>query len=133
MSVKGHIPEGDGLLAGLLLMEALAAANASLSDVLDQIADQAGRFYYRREDTPSNGLPKAELTARLLSRPPASLAGRPVAQINSRDGVKYILDDESWLLIRPSGTEPILRLYAEARSPEAVEALLAESRRLAGV
>jgi phosphomannomutase len=133
ISVKGHIPEGDGILAGLLLTEALATAGASLSDVLDQIAGEVGRFYYRREDMPSNGVPKSELVAHLLKQPPATLAGQPVAQINSRDGVKYILEDDSWLLIRPSGTEPILRLYAEARSPEAVEALLAESRRLAGV
>jgi len=133
LSVRGHIPEGDGLLGGLLLLEALATSGLSLSALLAQIASEVGAFYYRRDDAPSNGMPKAELVAYLLRQPPATLAGQPVVQINSRDGVKYILADDSWLLIRPSGTEPILRLYAEARSPEAVEALLAESRRLVGV
>jgi alpha-D-glucose phosphate-specific phosphoglucomutase len=133
MSVRGHIPEGDGILAGLLLLEALAATGASLSGLLAQIANEVGHFYYRRDDAPSNGMAKAKLVEYLLNEPPTTLAGQTVAEINSRDGVKYILADDSWLLIRPSGTEPVLRLYAEARSPEAVEALLAESCRLAGI
>ena len=133
MSVRGHIPEGDGILASLLLLEALATAGVSLSDLLAQIAAEVGHFYYRRDDAHSNGMAKAELVAYLLDKPPATLGGQSVTGINSRDGVKYILADDSWLLIRPSGTEPVLRLYAEARSPEAVEALLAESRWLAGV
>ena len=62
---------------------------------------------------------------------PATLAGSPLASINFRDGVKYVLADNSWLLIRPSGTEPVLRVYAEAHSPETVQALLAEGRALA--
>ncbi|MBU0495906.1 MAG: phosphoglucomutase/phosphomannomutase family protein [Chloroflexi bacterium] len=133
MSIKGHIPEGDGLLAGLLLLEALASAGVSLSELLDQIANEVGRFYYRRHDAPSNGVPKLKLVEHLLNQPPTTLAGQSVVHINSRDGVKYILADDSWLLIRPSGTEPVLRLYAEARSPDMVEALLRESTRLAGV
>lgn len=133
MSVRGHIPEGDGILAGLLLLEALAVTGTSLSGMLDQIADAVGRFYYRRDDARSNGMGKSELVTHLLERPPTTLAGLAVREIDGQDGVKYTLSDDSWLLIRPSGTEPVLRLYAEARSPETVEALLVESRHLTGV
>ncbi len=76
---------------------------------------------------------KAELVARLKASAPARLCGVPVAQVLDTDGIKYVLKDDSWLLIRPSGTEPVLRIYAEAGSPEAVQGLLQEGARLAGV
>jgi phosphomannomutase len=64
---------------------------------------------------------------------PATLAGRSVTEVITLDGLKLVRDDASWLLLRPSGTEPLLRIYAEARSPEDVQALLAEGHRLVGV
>ena len=68
---------------------------------------------------------------KLVNLAPRTLADIPLASINTRDGVKYLLADYSWLLIRPSGTEPVLRVYAEAHTPETVERLLTEGRRLA--
>jgi phosphomannomutase len=67
----------------------------------------------------------------LLASSPGKIGGEPVADIISRDGVKYLMADDSWLLIRPSGTEPVLRVYAEGRSPEMVKALLAYGEKIA--
>ncbi|MGQ9765771.1 MAG: phosphoglucomutase/phosphomannomutase family protein, partial [Anaerolineae bacterium] len=98
-----------------------------LSDIMDQI----GQFHYARNDFKVRPFDKKSLVAGLAALAPARLAGIPLAAINTRDGVKYLLEDDSWLLIRPSGTEPVLRVYAEAHTPETVQALLAAGRALA--
>jgi phosphomannomutase len=90
-----------------------------------------GRFDYARNDFHTQPFAKATLVERLANTAPASLAGIPLARVNTLDGVKYLLAEDSWLLIRPSGTEPVLRVYAEAHSPETVQMLLAEGRTLA--
>jgi phosphomannomutase len=74
---------------------------------------------------------KKALVKQLVEMAPEELGGIAVASVNTRDGVKYLLADDSWLLIRPSGTEPVLRVYSEAHSEETVQALLAEGRKLA--
>ena len=126
ISMLGHIPEGDGLLMGLLLAEMVAARGKTLSQQLDELMDapDIGRFHYARLDQPVQPFSKAELVKGLLANAPAALEDMPVKEVNSRDGVKYIREDDSWLLIRPSGTEPVLRIYAEARSQEHVQRLL---------
>jgi phosphomannomutase len=73
----------------------------------------------------SQPVSKQKMVDRLINGAPAEIGGKKVAEISTRDGVKYILEDNSWLLIRPSGTEPVLRVYAEGRSNEMVQALLA--------
>ncbi|RME60632.1 MAG: phosphoglucomutase/phosphomannomutase family protein, partial [Caldilineae bacterium] len=83
-----------------------------------------GRFHYARRDQEVQPFEKASLVRALVESAPGSLAGEAIAHINDRDGVKYILADNSWLLIRPSGTEPVLRVYAEAHSDAQVQALL---------
>ena len=89
---------------------------------------------YGREDVRSRQpFSKPELVERLMADAPAELAGRPVAHINNTDGVKYVLADGSWLLIRPSGTEPVLRIYAESTDEAGVRALLRAGAVLAGV
>ena len=133
-SIKGHIPEGDGVLMGLLLLEAVAAAGAPLHELVEQVQAEVGPAHYTRKDIPlRHPIPKAEMVDRLTQEAPSTLAGEPVVEVRTTDGVKYILADDSWLLIRPSGTEPVLRVYAEAREPEAVEALLAFGEKVAGV
>ncbi|MGQ9584165.1 MAG: phosphoglucomutase/phosphomannomutase family protein [Anaerolineae bacterium] len=130
ISIKGHIPEGDGILMGLLLTKVVACAGVPFSQLLEDLMAQVGPSHYARKDVRIRPFAKATLTARLLEDPPLSLAGEPVVQVSGRDGVKYLLADEAWLLIRPSGTEPVLRIYAEARSPQQVTALLAEGEQL---
>ena len=129
ITVKGHIPEGDGILMGLLLTELVAHTRMSLRDLVEDLYRRVGRFAYARLDHRVDRFSKPELVARLSQNPPARLADRPVREISTLDGVKYIMDD-AWLLIRPSGTEPVLRIYAEARGLETVHALLEEGKRL---
>ncbi len=125
ISFKGHIPEGDGILIGLLLVEIVAAMGKPLHELVSDLLDQVGPAFYERRDLRlSRPVAKAEMTDFLLKRAPAEIGGQPVTEIGSRDGVKYLLRDDSWLLIRPSGTEPVLRVYAEGRSPDMVKALL---------
>jgi phosphomannomutase len=133
ISIQGHIPEGDGVLMGLLLVEMIAATGKTLGQLLDELMDapDVGRFCYARLDQPVSPFKKADLVANLLQRPPLQLAGTEVAQIHDRDGVKLVMVDQSWLLIRPSGTEPVLRIYAESHSPEQVQQLLDDGVKMA--
>ncbi len=131
ISIKGHIPEGDGVLMGMLMAEMVARSGKSPEELLDEVMAEIGPFYYARNDFQVRPFKKAALVADLVAHTPAEMAGIPVASVNTRDGVKYLMEDNSWLLIRPSGTEPVLRVYAEARSAETVESLLAQGRALA--
>jgi phosphomannomutase len=131
ISIKGHIPEGDGVLMGLLMAEIVAHYGKPPRALLAEVMAEIGHFDYARNDFKVHPFNKATLVAKLTELAPATLAGSPLASINLRDGVKYVMADNSWLLIRPSGTEPVLRVYAEAHSPETVQTLLAEGRALA--
>jgi phosphomannomutase len=92
-----------------------------------------GRFDYGRHDFHVRPFEKKVLVKKLVDLAPRELAGIPLVSINTADGVKYLLADDSWLLIRPSGTEPVLRVYAEAHTPETVQTLLTAGRTLADV
>jgi phosphomannomutase len=126
ISILGHIPEGDGLLMGMLLVEMVAKRKQTLVEMLDELmaAPDVGAFRYGRVDRPVRPFKKSDLVAGLMANVPETLAGAHVMDVSSRDGVKFILIDDSWLLIRPSGTEPVLRIYAEGRTEEQVEQLL---------
>ncbi len=133
ISIAGHIPEGDGVLMALLLTEMVAVRGMTLVQMLEEMmaTPDVGRFSYARRDQPVKRFKKSELVSRLLRSAPARLAGHTVTHVSDRDGVKFTLADESWLLIRPSGTEPVLRIYSEGRSDQEVEALLDEGVQLA--
>jgi len=125
ISFRGHIPEGDGILMGLLLIEIVAASGKSLYDLVQDLLESVGPAYYHRSDLRLNyPVSKAKMTQHLLDSAPAQIDGVKVSQVCTIDGVKYLLEDDSWLLIRPSGTEPVLRVYAEGRSPELVRAMI---------
>ena len=131
ISIKGHIPEGDGVLMGLLVAEMVAHYGKSPEELLADVMAEIGPYNYARNDFVVQPFDKRALVAKLMALAPEQLAGIPLASINTRDGVKYLLADDSWLLIRPSGTEPVLRVYAEAHTDDAVHILLAEGRALA--
>lgn len=132
ISFKGHIPEGDGPAMGLLLVEMIAAAKKPLYEMVSDLLEDVGPAFYERKDLRlSRPVAKAEMTDFLTKQAPAEIGGERVAEISTRDGVKYILADDSWLLIRPSGTEPVLRVYAEGRSQEMVKALLGYGEQVA--
>ncbi len=125
ISFKGHIPEGDGPVMGLLLVEILAASNKTLFSMVNELLSEVGPAVYERKDLRLlHPVAKTEMTDLLIKKAPAAIGGQKVSEIGIIDGVKYILADDSWLLIRPSGTEPVLRVYAEGRNNEMVKSLL---------
>jgi phosphomannomutase len=125
ISFKGHIPEGDGVLMGLLVVEILATTGKSLNELVEDLLRQVGPAYYQRKDLRlKHPVAKDRMKQILLENAPAQIANEKVKEILTIDGVKYLLADDSWLLIRPSGTEPVLRVYSEGRSPEMVELMI---------
>jgi alpha-D-glucose phosphate-specific phosphoglucomutase len=132
LSIRGHIPEGDGVLMGLLLLEVIAAMEAPLHELVDDLQVDVGPAHYARRDIPLHTpVAKGRMVEKLVADAPASLGGEPVVDVSTLDGVKYQLADDSWLLIRPSGTEPVLRVYAEAEDPAGVEVLLRYGKQVA--
>jgi phosphomannomutase len=133
-----HIPERDGLASGLFLLDLWLTKAKKASELLAELQALAGPSYYNRIDIrfarEGYDTVKADTLARLEHEAPETLAGKPVVRrqaLETGDGFKFYRDDGAWLLIRFSGTEALLRIYVEARSPEDVETLLAEGRRIA--
>ena len=132
ISIKGHIPEGDGVLFGALLAEICAHHGAMLSDLVADLQITYGPSHYARRDLRlKRTIAKKELVARLAESAPATIAGVTVRSVCTLDGLKYLMADDSWLLIRPSGTEPVLRVYAESSDAQMVEALLSHGESIA--
>lgn len=132
LSIQGHIPEGDGILMGLLLLEIMGHARCPLHELVAEMQALVGPTSYARRDIPLlRPVPKREMVTRLTEGAPAELAGQAIVEVSTLDGVKYILADDAWLLIRPSGTEPVLRVYAEGRSADEVAVLLNFGERVA--
>ncbi len=111
MGVKGYIPERDGTMAGLLLIEMMVYRNKNILKILNETEKKFGRYYYVRQD-----LHLAHRVEPKKESLPKELLGRKVVEVKDYDGIKLICDDESWLMFRGSGTEPIMRTYAEAKS-----------------
>jgi phosphomannomutase len=120
----GHIPERDGIAAGLILLELLAVEKVSIQKMLARLEREFGPHRYGRIDTHFPLEKRPVLMDWLKKNPPAKLLKSPVAEVKSYDGVKFISYDGSWLMLRGSGTEPILRIYAEAPSEPGVRELL---------
>ncbi len=128
MGLKGFIPERDGILAGLTLLELMATEKKTLKQIIDGLMAEHGYFYYNRVDIHTT---KAQTTvAGLMSQPPVEFAGKKVAKVEMLDGLKFNFSDQAWILLRASGTEPLLRIYAEGRTPEDVQRLLDAGQQL---
>jgi len=128
LSIKGHYPEKDGILACLLAAEAVAARCASLTEQLNQLYARVGKLESGRVGirlTPEimKALPDK------LKQDPKEIGGRRIEHTNRLDGVKFIFGDGAWLLMRPSGTEPVVRIYAESESARDMEVLLEQGHR----
>lgn len=133
LTVEGHVPEKDGILADLLVAEMAGATGKTLGELSRELEAEIGPFVTTRVDMPLSPSAREALAKRRAS-PPSSLAGRKVASVNLLDGLKLIFADGSWILVRESGTEPLARVYVEAKSEDDIpslakgaEALLAES------
>ena len=130
IAVAEHVYERDGILSGLLLLEILATHAKPFSKILEDLQKECGPLQFVREDLAIPQSQIALLKKRLQEKPPQSLLGKKIVRQNLLDGFKYFLEDDSWLLIRPSGTEPLLRLYAEAPSFDLAHQMIQEARGL---
>ena len=131
MSIRGHVPDKDGLLANLLLMELVAVEGKPLSSIRERLFRKVGAFHNVRINFKLERMREMlELQERLRVKPPLDLAGGSVWRIDESDGFKFILRDGSWLGLRPSGTEPAFRVYAEAGSPKKLDALVDAGKKL---
>lgn len=129
LSLRGHVPEKDGILAGLLAAEMVAVRRTSIREQAQELFRKVGPLHGRRIDYHMDAPARDRLATR-LEEVPSEFAGRRIARLDTTDGRKMIFRDGSWLLLRPSGTEPVVRCYAEARAPRDVEALMAAARDL---
>ena len=126
ISFKGHIPEGDGVIMGLLLLEIVAESGKTLFELVEELLEDVGPAEYERRDLRlARPVSKPRMVERLQQDVPSEIGDNKLVEVSTKDGVKFIFEDDSWLLIRPSGTEPVLRVYAEGRSKEMVKAMLA--------
>ena len=122
-AVRGHLPEKDGILAGLLLAEMIAVTGRSLAEAIADLFKTYGERVGGQKSLSLTPARERQLR-RLIKLPPTRLAGRPVVGIETIDGIKFDFDEDDWLLLRLSGTEPLIRCYAEAGSRKDVRALI---------
>jgi len=131
IGVKGHIPERDGILNSLLMLEAVVTEGKPPSEMVKAMHREFGEFYFNRRDLHCEVERGKDLVSILASSPPIEVAGYRVRDVETLDGTKLLFEDESWLLFRQSGTEPVLRIYSEATSKAKTESLLDEGERFA--
>lgn len=127
LSIRGHFPEKDGILACLLAAEAVAARGKSLTEQLEELYDKVGKLESARIGVKLTDDVAAKLKEK-LAQEPTEIDGRAIEKINRMDGVKFIFTDGSWMLMRPSGTEPLVRIYAESEDKQDLEVLIEQGR-----
>lgn len=130
LSIKGHVPEKDGMLTCMLVAEMVAREGKSLKELLSDLYKRFGKFVTKREDIRIDNISRGGLV-KLLSKPPKMIAGLSVKETRDVGGVKFLLEGGAWLLMRESGTEPVVRLYGEARDEDELELLIKAGKELA--
>lgn len=135
---RGHIPERDAIVAGLFLVDLMVTLGRPMSGVLDHMRETFGDWHYLRVDVPldrnrSVADQRNAIFKRVEEVHPASIDGSRVVDVGRKDGFKFYLEDGSWLLIRPSGTEPLVRVYTETTSQDRVPRILQQGREIAGI
>ena len=131
---KGGLSDRDGLAVALAFLTVMVDMGKKASELCADItAEYGASFYQRRDFELTKGLDKAAFTDKLRKKMPKKIGTHKVAEISTLDGLKVILDNDEWLLIRPSGTEPLLRIYAESATKKDTQALLDLGAKLAGV
>jgi phosphomannomutase len=132
-SFRGHVPERDGILSGLYFLDLMVRQQKSPSELVEYLYSKVGPHHYDRIDIEFPQEERDAIVARLAASKPSAIDDLRVEEVDSGDGFRFLLENRSWLLVRFSGTEPILRIYAEADRPERVARLLAEARKMTGV
>ena len=129
---QNHVPERDGILAGLYFLDFMVSTGKKPTELLQMLFDKVGAHYYDRIDTPFSGDRKSREQL-ILNAKPESVGGLKVTELVTKDGFQFRLEDGGWLLIRFSGTEPIMRVYCETTHADKVQALLNDGLRIAGI
>lgn len=130
---RGHVIERDGVLANLYFLDLLVSTGKTASELIDYLYSKVGEHHYKRVDIKFPETQRQAIVARVRDNAPGTIDNVKVTGVNTADGFKFMLADNSWVLIRFSGTEPLLRIYTETGSPERVERLLKIGREIAGV
>ncbi len=130
---RGNVPERDGILAGLYMLDFMVRTGKKPTELLEELFEKVGgAHYYKRIDTPFQG-DKQEKIDRILAANPKTIGGLKVTELVTIDGYQFRLEDGGWLLIRFSGTEPIIRVYCETMHADKVDAILADGLKIAGI
>jgi phosphomannomutase len=130
---RGHVPERDGILAGLYLLDMMVRLERKPSELLNLLFDKIGAHFYKRIDSPLPAESRSEVEARVKATTPELVGGFKVTDVITVDGYKYQLEDGGWMLIRFSGTEPIVRVYCETTAEDRVDAILQDGLHIVGI
>jgi phosphomannomutase len=126
IGITDYMVERDGVMMGMLLLEAMATTGKTLSELVEEVFAITGPYHYHRIDAHFEREQMPALREQLKTLELAQVLNTPVVQRDTLDGVKHILEDGSWVLMRASGTEPVVRIYAEARTPDGARHLAEE-------
>ena len=129
---RGNVPERDGILAGLYFLDFMVKTGKKPSQLLQMLFDKVGAHYYDRIDRSFSG-DRAKREQAILNAHPQEIGGLKVVNLDTTDGFKFNLEDGGWLLVRFSGTEPILRVYTETTHADRVQDILQDGLRIAGL
>lgn len=130
---RGHVPERDGILAGLYLLDMMVRTGKKPSQLLDMLFEKVGAHFYSRIDTPFEAAKRAEVQGMVAAAKPDTIGGLKCTGVLTIDGFQFLMEDGGWLLIRFSGTEPILRIYCETTHEDRVDAILHDGQKIAGL
>ena len=133
IAIKGHIPERDGIWMGLVIFEYMAKTGKSLEDLISEIYELVGAFKYWRDDLHIDEALKKEIVANCKNGNYCHFGEYKISETDTTDGYKYIFNENEWLMIRPSGTEPVLRCYAESTTLNKAKEILSNCKTQIGV
>jgi phosphomannomutase len=129
---RGNVPERDGILAGLYFLDLMVKTGKKPSELIDVLYAKVGPHYYDRIDRGFSG-DRKDREAKILAANPKTIAGLAIKRIDTTDGYKFVMEDDGWMLIRFSGTEPIMRVYTETTHKDKVQEILQDGLRIAGL